>query len=102
LLGPTKITLARIDSWDSTLKMILRQSYLHLKLDLKPLLVLKVISNLKIKVNTRFALNAFQGDCFNFSCFAQKIEIFSPKFLKLKIVQIAKLIYMSFMQAENE
>jgi hypothetical protein len=69
-----------MDSWDSTLKMIPRQSYLHLKLDLPPPGT-KSFSNLKIKVNTRFALNAFQGDCFNFSCFAQKIEIFSPKFL---------------------
>ena len=37
-----------------------------------------------------------------FSCFAQKIEIFSPKLQKffLKIVQITQLIDMSYMQAE--
>ncbi len=61
----------------------------------------KSFSNLKIKVNTRFAPNAFQGDYFIFSCFGQKIEIFRPKFF-LKIVQITQLIYVSYMQAKNE
>jgi len=50
------------------------QSYLQLKLDLPPLGT-KSFSNQKIKVNTRYAPNAFQGDYFIFSYFVQKIEI---------------------------
>jgi hypothetical protein len=59
-----------------------RQSYLHLKLDLPPPGP-KIFSNLKIKVNTRYAPNAFQGDYFIFLLWPEESKFLSQKLQKI-------------------